>query len=163
MVFGFVADTFLLFWGLFWHVWYLLPYTFVAGFVAKMYVCSTTTDSDNYKYSVEYRPAVKLLIQSFVETVGFYTGLVNSLLGLVNMAKALLMGRLGVTRKAVGGGLNPAAFAAMMMQNISKREAVEERPSTPKPRSPSLRKAIRHPHAQPPSPETKMNEGTKED
>lgn len=146
MMLGFINDTFFLFWGLFWHVWYLVPYAFSLSFVMRMYLYSTTTHSDDYNYTIEYRNGTKIVLQSFVETVGFFTGIVNSLLGVVNMLKVLVMTRLGVSRKPIkgGGGLNPAAFAAMMMQNISRREEVAE----PKvPRSPSLRKAIRHPQS----------------
>lgn len=148
MVLGFVTDTFMLFWGLFWHVWYLVPFVISISFMIKMYMCSLTTDSDSYTYNIEYRNGTKVAIQSFVEAVGFFTGLVNSLLGMVNMLKVLVMNRLGVTRKAVrSGGLNPVAFASMMMQTMTaKSEEPKAVEASKGQRSPSLRKAIRPPH-----------------
>lgn len=142
----FLLDTFWLLWGLFWNVWYSLPYVFSSLFVVKMYLFSRTTSVDDYNYTAEYRTGTKIVLQSFTETLGFFTGAVNSLLMGVNMGKALAMTRLGMSRKSSGSsGINPAAFAAMMLSNVTKRENVSSSPDPNKPRSPSLRKAIRPP------------------
>lgn len=145
MILTFASDTFSLFWNCFWHVWYLLPFAAGLGFVLRMYMCSTTTNLDNYSYTVEYRNRTKVFLQSMVETVSFFTGCANSVLGIVNMLKVLVMTRLGMTRVATssGQGANPAMLAALMMQSISRREDAKDK----EPRSPSMRKAIRPPQS----------------